>query len=106
MVLVICHSQHFFKFIYIASFDSGSSDTFNTGETLTIAGDTGITTNVSNNQISIDLDDTYVTAGSYGSSTAILTFVDVDAQGRLTGAGTDISTTLDIVSLTQAQTMV
>ena len=78
--------------------DSGSSDTFNTGETLTIAGDTGITTTVSNNQISIDLDDTSVTAGSYGSSTAIPTFT-VDAQGRLTAAGTAaISTTLDIAA--------
>ena len=78
--------------------DSGSNDTFNTGETLTIAGDTGITTTVSNNQISIDLDDTSVSAGSYGSSTAIPTFT-VDAQGRLTAAGTAaISTTLDIAA--------
>ena len=78
--------------------DSGSSDTFNTGETLTIAGDTGIITTVSNNQISIDLDDTSVSAGSYGSSTAIPTFT-VDAQGRLTAAGTAaISTTLDIAA--------
>ena len=78
--------------------DSGSSDTFNTGETLTIAGDTGITTTVSNNQISIDLDDTSVTAGSYGSATAIPTFT-VDAQGRLTAAGTAaITTTLDIAA--------
>ena len=78
--------------------DSGSSDTFNTGETLTIAGDTGITTTVSNNQISIDLDDTSVSAGSYGSSTAIPTFT-VDAQGRLTAAGTaSITTTLDIAA--------
>ena len=78
--------------------DSGSNDTFNTGETLTFAGDTGITTTVSNNQISIDLDDTAVTAGDYGSSTAIPTFT-VDAQGRLTAAGTaSISTTLDIAA--------
>ena len=78
--------------------DSGSNDTFNTGETLTFAGDTGITTTVSNNQISIDLDDTSVSAGSYGSSTAIPTFT-VDAQGRLTAAGTAaISTTLDIAA--------
>ena len=78
--------------------DSGDDDTFNTGETLTFAGDTGITTTVSNNQISIDLDDTAVTAGSYGSSTAIPTFT-VDAQGRLTAAGTaSISTTLDIAA--------
>ena len=78
--------------------DSGSNDTFNTGETLTIAGDTGITTTVSNTQISIDLDDTSVTAGSYGSATAIPTFT-VDAQGRLTAAGTaSITTTLDIAA--------
>ena len=78
--------------------DSGTNDTFNTGETLTFAGDTGITTTVSNNQISIDLDDTAVTAGDYGSSTAIPTFT-VDAQGRLTAAGTaSISTTLDIAA--------
>ena len=78
--------------------DSGSDDTFNTGETLTIAGDTGITTTVSNNQISIDLDDTAVTPGSYGSATAIPTFT-VDQQGRLTAAGTaSITTTLDIAA--------
>ena len=78
--------------------DSGSNDTFNTGETLTFAGDTGITTTVSNNQISIDLDDTSVTPGSYGSATAIPTFT-VDQQGRLTAAGTaSITTTLDIAA--------
>ena len=78
--------------------DSGSDDTFNTGETLTFAGGTGLTSTVSNNQISYALDDTAVTAGSYGSSTAIPTFT-VDAQGRLTAAGTaTISTTLDIAA--------
>lgn len=65
--------------------DSGT-DTFNTGETLDFAGNTGITTTVTNNQVDIDLDDTAVTPGSYGSASAVATFT-VDQQGRLTAAG-------------------
>ena len=65
-------------------------------ETLTIAGDTGITTSHSGNTVTIDLDDTSVTQGSYGSSTSIPTFT-VDQQGRLTAAGSQtISTTLTV----------
>ena len=56
-------------------------------ETLTISGDTGITTTGSGNTIEIDLDDTAVTPGAYGSQTAIPTFT-VDQQGRLTAAST------------------
>lgn len=56
-------------------------------EVLTISGDTGITTSGSGNTIEIDLDDTAVTPGSYGSQTAIPTFT-VDQQGRLTAAAT------------------
>ena len=72
--------------------DSGSTDTFNTGETLTVTGGTGLSTTVSNNEFTVDLDDTTVTAGSYGAAGTVATFT-VDAQGRLTAAG---DTTIDI----------
>ena len=65
-------------------------------ETLIISGDTGITTSGSGNTIEIDLDDTAVTPGSYGSTTAIPTFT-VDQQGRLTAASTvTVATTLTV----------
>jgi hypothetical protein len=71
--------------------DSGANDTFLTGQTLTFAGNTGITTSVANNLIDIDLDDTAVTPGSYGDANTTTTFT-VDQQGRLTAAGqTDIN---------------
>ena len=76
--------------------DSGTADVVTLGETLTFTGDTGITTSVSPNDISIDLDNTAVTPGSYGSSTSIPTFT-VDQQGRLTAAGSaSITTSLTI----------
>ena len=75
--------------------DSGTGK-IEQSETFAITGDTGITTAVSGNGLSIDLDDTAVTAGSYGSSTAI-PVITVDAQGRITSASTaTTSSTLTI----------
>jgi len=66
----------------------GASVEGGVGLTRTYVDSTGITT--------IDLDNTAVTAGSYGSATKIPTFT-VDAQGRLTAAGeADVATQLDL----------
>ena len=68
---------------WIVDCDSGLGfpNTISDGETLTLAGGTGISTAGSGNTININLDNTAVTAGSYKSPD-----ITVDAQGRITSA--------------------
>jgi hypothetical protein len=56
-------------------------------DTFTIIGGTGLTSTVTNNQVAIALDNTAVTPGAYGSTTAI-PVITVDQQGRITAAST------------------
>lgn len=65
---------------------------------LTFIGGTGLTSYVTGNTVQFDLDSTSVSAGSYGSATAIPTFT-VDAQGRLTAASVaNVATTLGTIA--------
>ena len=79
--------------------DSGTDDGVRLGtDTLTIAGGTGLSSSVSGDTVTVTLDDTSVSAGSYGSGTSV-PVLTVDAQGRITAASTStISTTLDIAA--------
>jgi hypothetical protein len=76
--------------------DSGTASVDLDSQTLTIAGGTGLTSNVSGQTATLNLDNTAVTAATYGTANSVATFT-VDAQGRLTNAITSA------ISITNSQ---
>lgn len=87
--------------------DSASgTDTVNLADSaITFRGDNAITSAVTDNTVTYSLENTNVTAGTYGSASAIPVFT-VDAQGRLDSAGTvNISTDLSISGDTGTDTV-
>ena len=69
--------------------DSGSNDTFTSGQTLTFDGGTGIDTTVSNNQISFAIDSTVATlTGSQTLTNKTLTSPTITGTGAIAGTFT------------------
>ncbi len=83
---------------FTAAADGGTSQTITAGDTFTISGGTGLTSAATSDTITLNLDSTAVTAGSYGGAGTVGGFT-VDAQGRLTAASnTTISITASQIS--------
>ena len=82
-------------FQFNLSSDSGVGQVVQLGNTLNLLGGTGITgVGSATDTVTFNLDDTAVTAASYGDASTVATFT-VDSQGRLTAAA---DVTIDITA--------
>ena len=80
---------------------AGGVDEVNTVDSdISILGGTGISTVLTDNTITINLDNTAVSAGTYGSATSVPGF-SVDAQGRITGVSTYTIDNIDSAAVVQ-----
>jgi hypothetical protein len=70
---------------FTAAADSGTGQTITAGDTFTVSGGTGLTSVATSDTVTLNLDNTAVTAGSYGNAATVPNYT-VDAQGRLTAA--------------------
>jgi len=72
--------------------DSGSNDTFNTGETLTLTGGTGIDTTVSDNEVTFAIDSTVATlTGTQTLTNKTLTSPKINEDVALTATATELN---------------
>ena len=72
--------------------DSGSNDTFNTGETLTFTGGTGIDTTVSDNEVTFAIDSTVTTlTGTQTLTNKTLTSPKINEDVALTATATELN---------------
>ena len=76
--------------------DTGTDTVALADDTITFSGGTGLNTAVTDNTVTVNITNTGVSAGSYGSTTEIPVF-SVNAQGQIDSAkNVSIATTLDI----------